>query len=276
MSRGTVYLVGAGPGDPSLLTLKAAELLRRADAVVYDRLVHPDTLALARRGARLLYVGKEGDGPHTQQDDIHRTLIAQARLGRLVVRLKGGDPFVFGRGGEEALALAAAGVPVEVVPGVTSGTSVPALAGIPVTHRGLAQSVTFATARGASGEADWEHLARAPTLVLFMCGNRLGEVAQALVRHGKKPGTPAAVIEAGSLSHEQVVEGTLGDIAARAAGQRSSGREKSERPPSMLVVGDVVGLRAQLGLRKPKPKPAQRPRPSAPRAAPTLARSQTR
>jgi uroporphyrin-III C-methyltransferase len=234
-----VYLVGAGPGDPGLLTLKAAQLLGRADTVVHDRLVHPGVLAHARRGARLLYVGKEGGGASVRQEDIHALLVAQARLGRTVVRLKGGDPFVFGRGGEEALALAAEGVPCEVVPGVSAGAAAPAAAGIPVTHRGLSASVTFATGHLADGEPDWAHLSGAPTLVLFMAGARLAPATAALLAHGRPAPTPAAVVEAGTWEHQRVVEGALGDVAARAL-------EAGVGSPALLVVGDVVSLRARL------------------------------
>jgi uroporphyrin-III C-methyltransferase len=239
-SRGFVHLVGAGPGDPGLLTLRAAELLRRADTVVHDRLVHPDIVGLARRGARILFVGKEGGGAHVAQEEIHRILIAQARLGREVVRLKGGDPFIFGRGGEEALALQAAGIPFDVVPGVTSGVAAPAAAGIPVTHRGLSASVTFATGHRSAGSPDWDHLARADTLVLFMGCQRLGEATDALIAAGRSPETPAAVVESGTWKDQRVVEGTLAEIAELA-------RAATIGSPSLLVVGEVVGLRAQLG-----------------------------
>ena len=239
-SDGKVYLVGAGPGDPGLLTVRAAELIAWADTVVYDRLVHPDVVARARRGARLIFAGKQGGGEHVPQDEINRILIAQARLGREVVRLKGGDPFVFGRGGEEVLALKEAGIAVEVVPGVSSGVAAPAYAGIPVTHRGLSASVTFATGHRASGEPDWAHLAGAETLVLFMGGQRLVEGTAALQRAGRAGDTPAAVVEAGTWAHQRVVEGTLATIAelARQAGVGS---------PALLVVGEVVALRGQLG-----------------------------
>ncbi|MFY2557823.1 uroporphyrinogen-III C-methyltransferase [Corallococcus terminator] len=238
-SRGRVYLVGAGPGDPELLTLRAARLLREADTVVHDRLIHPGVLEHARPHARLIYVGKEGGGESVQQEDIHTVLIAQARLGRTVVRLKGGDPFVFGRGGEEALALEAARIPYEVVPGISSGIAVPASAGIPVTHRDVSGEVTFATAFRAGGAPDWSFLARAQTLVLFMAGNRLEETTAALVAAGRAASTPAALVEAGTWEHQRVVEATLGDISqeARKAGLGS---------PALLVVGEVVALRARL------------------------------
>jgi uroporphyrin-III C-methyltransferase len=235
MRTGTVYLVGAGPGDPGLLTLKAARLLGRADAVVYDRLVHPGVLGHARPGARLLFAGKEGGGEQVKQEEINALLIAQARLGREVVRLKGGDPFVFGRGGEEALALAEAGIPFEIVPGVTSGVAAPAAAGIPVTHRHLAASVTFATASLAGAAPDWRHLAGAPTLVLFMGGRHLEVASQSLIEAGRAASTPAAVIEAGTWAHQRVVRGTLSDIAEQA-------QAASVGSPALLVVGDVVAL----------------------------------
>jgi uroporphyrin-III C-methyltransferase len=236
---GIVYLVGAGPGDPELLTLRAADLLARADTVVYDRLIHPEVLARARAGARLVFAGKEGGGDQVSQSEINAVLIAQARLGRQVVRLKGGDPFVFGRGAEEALALTEAGIAFEVVPGVSSGIAAPAAAGIPVTHRGLAASVTFASGHLAASAPNWKHLAGAETLVLFMAGKRLEGATRSLRREGKNPSTPAAVVVAGTWEGQRVVEGTLADIGALAeAAQIGS--------PSLLVVGEVVRLRQQL------------------------------
>jgi uroporphyrin-III C-methyltransferase len=238
-AKGCVYLVGAGPGDPGLLTLRAARALASADTVVHDRLIHPGVLEHARPRARILYVGKEGGGESVRQEDIHTLLIAQARLGRTVVRLKGGDPFVFGRGGEEALALEAAGVPYEVIPGVSSVAAVPAAAAIPITHRGVAGAVTIATAHRAEGAPDWEHLARAETLVLFMAGGRLEETTSALIAAGRSAATPAAVVEAGTWEHQRVVDGTLAELASRV-------REARLGSPSLLVVGEVVSLRSQL------------------------------
>ncbi|HYO51460.1 uroporphyrinogen-III C-methyltransferase [Archangium sp.] len=236
---GRVYLVGAGPGDPGLLTLRAAQLLAGADAVVYDRLIHPEVLKHARPHARLLFVGKEGGGESVCQEEINALLISQARLGRSVVRLKGGDPFVFGRGAEEALALEEAGIPYEVVPGVSSGVAAPAAAGIPVTHRGMSGSVTFATAYRAGKAPDWAHLAGAETLVLFMTGSRLEEATLALIAAGRSPNTPAAIVEAGTWEHQRVIESPLAGIAARA-------REASVGSPALMVVGEVVSLRSQL------------------------------
>ncbi|WP_224367586.1 uroporphyrinogen-III C-methyltransferase [Hyalangium versicolor] len=238
-TKGCVYLVGAGPGDPSLLTLRAAKLLASADTVVHDRLIHPGVLEHARPHARLIYVGKEGGGDSVRQEDIHTLLISQARLGRAVVRLKGGDPFVFGRGGEEALALEEAGVPYEVVPGVSSIAAVPAAAAIPVTHRGLSGSVTFATAHLADDIPDWEHLARSETLVLFMAGRKLDEATRAIIAAGKPAATLTAAVEAGTWEHQRVVEGTLGDIASRV-------REAELGSPTLLIVGPVVSMRSRL------------------------------
>jgi uroporphyrin-III C-methyltransferase len=237
--NGRVYLVGAGPGDPSLLTLRAARLLAEADAVVYDRLIHPEVLKHARPRARLLFVGKEGGGESVAQEEINALLVAQARLGRQVVRLKGGDPFVFGRGGEEALALEEAGIPYEVVPGVSSGVAAPAAAGIPVTHRGVSGAVTFATAHRAGKEPDWAHLAGAETLVLFMANARLEETTLALIAAGRAPHTPTAIVEAGTWEHQRVIEAPLAGIAAKA-------REAAVGSPALFVVGEVVSLRSQL------------------------------
>jgi uroporphyrin-III C-methyltransferase len=238
-SKGWVYLVGAGPGDPGLLTLRAASLLASADTVVHDRLIHPGVLEHARPHARILYVGKEGGGDSVPQEDIHTLLIQQARLGRMVVRLKGGDPFVFGRGGEEALALEAAGIPYAVVPGVSSLAAAPAAAAIPITHRGLSGAVTFATAHLVHDTPDWAHLARSETLVLFMAGRRLDEATRSLIAAGLAPATLAAAVEAGTWEHQRVVEGTIATIASRV-------REAELGSPTLLIVGAVVSLRSQL------------------------------
>jgi uroporphyrin-III C-methyltransferase len=237
--RGFVYLVGAGPGDPELLTIKAARALAQADTVIHDRLVHPRVLSLVRPGTRLIFAGKEGGGPSVAQDETTSEVIAQAQLGRVVVRLKGGDPFVFGRGGEEALALEAAGIPYQVVPGVSSVIGAPASAGIPLTHRGVSSSVTFATASRAEGEPDWAHLAGAETLLLLMTGGRLEHVADALMAAGRDAADPAAMIEAGTWRHQRVVVGTLATIASLAQAAEIGS-------PSLLVLGQVVTLRAQL------------------------------
>jgi len=226
---GRVRLVGAGPGDPGLITVRGLECLRVCDAVVYDRLVAPELVVEAP--AEALRIGREP----LAQEEINRLLVQLARRGLDVVRLKGGDPFLFGRGGEEALALVEAGVPFEVVPGVSSIAAVPAAAGIPVTHRGVSSQVTVVNGHGS---LDFPALAAAPgTLVVFMGLGRLDELAAGLVAHGRGPGTPAAVIASGTLPEQRVVVARLDAIADAAAGIEA---------PALVVVGDVVSLAGVL------------------------------
>jgi len=241
---GSVALVGAGPGDPGLITVRGLAVLRGADVLVYDRLGAAGLIRFARVDARLIYVGKQPKQHTKTQAEIIKILIREARAGRSVVRLKGGDPFVFGRGGEEVEALAQAGVPFEVVPGITSAIAGPAAAGIPVTHRNAAASVAIATAHEAPGKAgsriDWSALAGADTAVLLMGVERLAGVARALIDAGKPASTPAAVIQDATLPTMRTVTAPLSRIAAVAA------RAKI-RPPAITVVGDVVSLREVLG-----------------------------
>src|SRR3954453_2302266 len=202
-AAGTVYLVGAGPGDPGLVTRRALELVREADAIVYDRLIPAGLVAEASADADLRYAGKEPGRPSMEQGAINALLVELARAGKSVVRLKGGDPFVFGRGGEEAQALAAAGIAFEVVPGISAGIAAPAYAGIPVTHRGAASAVAFVTGHEDPEKPemalDWEALPRFPgTLVFYMGVRALPRIADALIAHGRKPTEPAAVIEQGT------------------------------------------------------------------------------
>ncbi|MEA2424713.1 MAG: uroporphyrinogen methyltransferase / synthase, partial [Thermoleophilaceae bacterium] len=237
---GTVHLVGAGPGDPGLVTRRALELVRTADAIVYDRLIPPGLLAEARAGADLRYAGKEPGKPSMEQEAINSLLIELAREGKTVVRLKGGDPFVFGRGGEEAQALAAAGVPFEVVPAVTAGIAASAYAGIPVTHRDEASAVAFVTGhedpQKPESALDWDALARFPgTLVFYMGIKQLPEIAQRLIAAGRDAGEPAAVVERGTLPGQRSVTGTLSDIAERVA-------TAGVKPPAITVVGPVARL----------------------------------
>src|SRR5437867_4138568 len=236
-ASGKVYLVGAGPGDPELITLKGLRCLRMADVVVYDRLVNLSLLDEAPSGAERVFVGKKTGCHSVKQEEIHVLLIHYARQGRLVVRLKGGDPFVFGRGGEEALALAEADVAFEVVPGVSSLSSVPAAAGIPVTHRGVSSQITIAA--GHDPEAlDYDALAVAPgTLVLFMALAGLPEMARRLIAHGRPPDTPAAVISSGTTDAQELAAAPLAEIAEAAAGLE---------PPALVVVGEVVALSERL------------------------------
>src|SRR6266550_2166631 len=240
---GTVYLVGAGPGAPGLLTVKAVDLLESCDTVVYDYLVNPEVLAHVQSSTERIYVGKVGGGRHTPQRQINHLLIQQARAGKRVVRLKGGDPFLFGRGAEEAEALVEAGVPFEVVPGVSSALAVPAYAGIPLTHRGMSSSVAVITgARGGDGAYEsgaFEHLASADTLVVLMGVAHLREIANDLVNSGRSAETPAAVIRWGTYNGQQTVTGTLGTIAVEA--ERSG-----MRAPAVIIIGEVVRLRERL------------------------------
>jgi uroporphyrinogen III methyltransferase/synthase len=240
---GRVYLVGAGPGDPGLLTLRAARLLATADVVVYDQLVGDAILDRLPATAERIYAGKES-GAHTMaQDAINGVLEERARGGLTVVRLKGGDPFVFGRGGEEAEYLAERGIPFEVVPGVTAALGVPAYAGIPVTHRGIAASVAVVTGRaGPHGEAldiDWSRLAAADTIVVLMGVANQESLVRALIDAGRPPETPVAAIRWGTTARQQVVTGTLATIAARL-------RAEHLRPPATIVIGDVVSLRRRV------------------------------
>jgi uroporphyrinogen III methyltransferase/synthase len=250
-SPGTVFLVGAGPGDPGLMTRRALELIAGADAILYDRLIPAGALDGARPDADLRHVGKRPGAPSLGQDEINALLIELARAGRRVVRLKGGDPFVFGRGGEEAQALRAAAVPFEVVPGVTSGVAAPAYAGVPVTHRDDASAVALVTAHEdpAKPESalDWEALAAFPgTLVLYMGVGRLEGSAERLVRAGRSPDEPAAVIERGSLPGQRTVTAPLAEIGKRV-------REAELRPPAITVIGAVARLREELAWFERRP-----------------------
>ncbi|MDI9570091.1 MAG: uroporphyrinogen-III C-methyltransferase [Pseudomonadota bacterium] len=240
---GKVYIIGAGPGDPGLITVKGARAIGRAGVVVYDHLVNEELLGYSRKDARLIYAGKKG-GDHTlPQEEINRLLVAEARQGHIVARLKGGDPFIFGRGGEEAEALAAAGIPFEVVPGVTAAVAVPAYAGIPLTHRGLTSTLAFVTGHEdptkEKSDIDWASLAGIGTLVFFMGVRNLSRIVAALIAHGKDPATPAALIRRGTTADQETVPGTLGDIAATATA-------RGVTPPALLVVGPVARLRESL------------------------------
>ena len=242
MSQGKVVLVGAGPGDPELITLRGLRWLRRAEVIVYDQLSTPALLDEAPEDALRIFAGKSAGRHYLEQSAINAILIHHARRGRLVVRLKGGDPFVFGRGGEEMLACARAGVAVEVVPGVSAAIAVPAAAGIPVTHRGFASS--FAVVTGHEDPAkpesavDWERLAMAvDTLVILMGVGTLPRITARLLAAGRSGDTPAAVIHRGTTQAEETVVGTLGDIAARAA---------EIQAPAVIVIGEAVAFRPLL------------------------------
>jgi uroporphyrin-III C-methyltransferase len=239
---GTVYLVGAGPGDPRLLTLRGAEVLRTADVVVHDRLAPAALLDLAPRRAEIVDAGKAPRGRGMSQQAINRLLVDRALAGKTVVRLKGGDPFVFGRGGEEALACAEAGVPFEIVPGVTSAVAAPELAGVPVTHRGLSSSFAVVTARRAGGDdADLTRVATAAdTVIVLMAAGRLRRICRTLQTAGRPADDPALAVQWAGTSRQRSVSSTLGELADRA-------RAAGLGPPMTLVVGPVVQLAAVLG-----------------------------
>ncbi|MGI8749600.1 MAG: uroporphyrinogen-III C-methyltransferase [Thermoleophilaceae bacterium] len=264
MAVGVVYLVGAGPGDPGLMTRRSLELIAEADAILYDRLIPADALGGAREDCELTYVGKAPGDVAMSQDRVNQLLVDLGGAGKRVVRLKGGDPFVFGRGGEEAEALRGAGVDFEVVPGVTSGVAAPAYAGIPVTHRDAASAVAFVTGHEAPEKAgrhsasapdpsqpetalDWEALARFPgTLVLYMGVKNLPLIAERLRAAGRDAGEPAAVIQQGTLPAQRTATGTLGDIAERVAAE-------GIRAPAITVIGPAAGLREGLAWLERRP-----------------------
>ncbi len=241
---GKVYLVGAGPGDPGLLTLRGRELLSRADVVIYDRLASPRIMELVNPGAEKIYVGKRIGKHVANQNEINDLIVEKAREGRKVVRLKGGDPFIFGRGGEEAQILAAQGIPFEIVPGVTSAIAVPAYAGIPLTHRSFTASVAFITGhrRFDSSEAgvDWEGLAKGVGTLVFLMGmSNLPNITEKLIKFGRNPDTPVAVIRWGTTPLQESLIGTLADIADRV-------KENRFKPPAIIVVGDVCSVRDDI------------------------------
>jgi uroporphyrinogen III methyltransferase/synthase len=253
---GTVYLVGAGPGDAGLLTLRGAELLSRAEVVVYDALVNPELLRLAPASAEIIYGGKRAKDHAIPQHQLNGLLISKAREGKTVVRLKGGDPYVFGRGGEEAEELADAGISFEVVPGVSSFVAVPNYAGVPLTHRGLASKLTLITGHEdpakEAATIDWAQVAKTPgTQVIMMGTDRIGQIAETLIRDGMASSTPIAMVRWGTTGHQQSIEGTLANIGEVAA------KSKIE-PPTVAVIGEVVKLRPKLNWFERRPLFGQR------------------
>jgi uroporphyrinogen III methyltransferase/synthase len=245
-STGIVYLVGGGPGDPGLLTIRGMECLREADVVVHDRLSNDQLLSYAPQ-AELIDVGKSPNHHPIPQPEINTILIEKASEGKTVVRLKGGDPFVFGRGGEEAQALVDAGIPFEIVPGVTSAIAVPAYAGIPVTQRGMASSVAFITGHCAGStplDLNWQALAQGVDTLVFLMGVRsLPMIVTSLMEAGRSPDTPIALIEQGTLPQQKVIVGTLANIMDRAF---------EIQPPSIIIVGEVVSLHSTLKWFEPE------------------------
>ncbi len=248
ISRGEVYLVGAGPGNPDLLTFRALRLMQQADVIVHDRLVSQPILDMCRRDAERVYVGKERDDHAVPQEEINLMLVRLAKEGKRVLRLKGGDPFIFGRGGEEIETLAEHGVPFQVVPGITAAAGVASYAGIPLTHRDYAQSVTFVTGhlRDNTFNLNWEGIARHDqTIVIYMGLKGLPLLCEALIRHGLTPDTPAAIVQQGTLPTQRVVIGDLTTLPGRA-------KAAGLKAPTLIIVGNVVKLREKLGWFQPE------------------------
>jgi uroporphyrinogen III methyltransferase/synthase len=251
VKKGTVYLIGAGPGDPGLLTLKAKKNIRAADVIIYDNLANRTLLGFAKNDAELVYVGKKA-GSHTmRQDEINRLIVAKAKQGKNVVRLKGGDPFIFGRGGEEAQELIEAGIAFEVVCGITSAISVPAYAGIPLTHRDHTSTVAFITGHEDPNKGEssisWDKVATGVGTLVFLMGvGNLKHIAETLISHGRSPVTPVAVIMNGTMPNQKTVVGVLQDIAGIV-------KKNSIKPPAVIVVGEVVNLREKLNWYETRP-----------------------
>jgi uroporphyrinogen III methyltransferase/synthase len=248
---GKVYLIGGGPGDPGLLTLRGCAILSRADVVVYDFLANEALLQHVRQDAEIVFLGRRGGGSTRAQTEINRLMIDRAKEGKIVARLKGGDPLIFGRGGEEALALVEAGVPLEIVPGITSATAAPIYAGIPITHRDFASSVSFVTGHEVPEKGDtavdWAGMAPGNGTLVFLMGTaNLGRIAETLIANGREARTPAAVIRWGTRASQETVTAPLSAIAEAA-------REAGIQPPTVLVVGGVVGLRQKLRWFERKP-----------------------
>ncbi|RJS59097.1 uroporphyrinogen-III C-methyltransferase [Bacillus sp. PK3_68] len=244
MNKGKVFLVGAGPGDPKLITVKGMECLQAADVIAYDRLVNKELLAYAKKGAELIFCGKLPGKHALIQEQINRLLVEKAEQGLIVVRLKGGDPCVFGRVGEEAEELANSGIPFEIVPGITAGIAAPAYAGIPITHRDHASSFAIVTAHGREQKGEdhinWEALAQGiDTIAFYMGVGNLPHICSQLIHHGKKPSTPVALIEWGTTAVQRTVTGELSTIEQKA-------KEHQITNPAIVLVGEVVGLREKI------------------------------
>ena len=246
---GFVYIVGAGPGDPKLLTIRGLECIQQADVILYDRLVNAELLKHAKTNTELIYCGKEPGKHGMIQDEIHRTLVEQANLGKRVLRLKGGDPFVFGRGAEEAAILRQADIPFEIVPGISAGIAAPAYAGIPVTHRDHAASFAIVPGHGRAEKGNdflnWSALAQIDTVAFYMSVGNISHITKSLIVNGRSETTPVAVIEWGTTENQRTITGTLATIAQDIQQHQISN-------PSMILVGDVVNVREEIAWFKEK------------------------
>ncbi|PID15980.1 uroporphyrinogen-III C-methyltransferase [Sporosarcina sp. P34] len=240
---GFVYIVGAGPGDPKLLTIRGLECIQQADVILYDRLVNVELLEHAKASAELIYCGKEPGKHGMIQDEIHRVLVEQANLGKEVLRLKGGDPFVFGRGAEEAAVLRQARIPFEIVPGITAGIAAPAYAGIPVTHRDHAASFAIVPGQGRAEKGqdflNWAAISQIDTVAFYMSVGNIEHITKSLIEHGKSETTPVAVIEWGTTKNQRTITGELATISQEI-------QTYHIQNPSMILVGDVVGVREEI------------------------------
>jgi uroporphyrin-III C-methyltransferase len=248
---GKAFIVGAGPGDPDLITVKGLRCIQKADMILYDRLVNPELLKEAKRDCHLIYCGKQPNYHTLEQETINHLLVKYTKQGKNVVRLKGGDPFVFGRGAEEVEALVEQGLPVEVVPGITAGVAAPAYAGIPITHRELGSSFAIVTGhkpKGKPTDINWKSLSTAvDTLAIYMGITNLPYICEELMKHGKKEDTPVAIIQQGTTSSQRTVIGTLGSIVRIV-------KEEAIQNPAMIVVGEVVSFRDKIRLQEAKEK----------------------
>jgi len=249
---GKVYITGAGPGDPELITLKGKRVLEEADVVIYDRLVNPELLAYSPEASEHIYVGKQPGKPSVSQNRINQILVSKAREGKTVVRLKGGDPFIFGRGSEESEALVAEEIPYEIIPGISSALAAPAYAGIPLTHRTLARSFTVVTGhtlKNTDAFQNWDHLAHADTLVILMGMRNLARIVDTLIEYGRSPDTPVSIIEKATQSEQRTITATLSSITEQSAGFSS---------PAVIVVGELASMSQDLDWYLPNSQAEQK------------------
>lgn len=251
MTLGKVYIVGAGPGDPELITIKGKRAIEEADIIFYDRLINDELLTYAKQEVELVYCGKTPNYHSMKQETINHLLIKHAIKGKTVTRLKGGDPFVYGRGGEEAEQLASHQIPFEIIPGITAGIAAPAYAGIPVTHRDHGRSFAVLTGHGGIQDSEWEHLAKGlDTLVIYMGMKNLQNICEKLIKYGKSPNTPAALIHWGTTEDQRSISGTIENLVQKA-------HDNQFKNPAIIVVGEVVTLEKKINWFRPEPDDIQ-------------------